>query len=92
MNNITITKKLTSQEVISEIVKQYAKSGRAIFGIELAEPLGVSRAYIDAYIDYHRLDVRTLMQVNPNTATKRARRSKAYIPSDSAFREYLSNF
>tara|TARA_R100000654_G_C2655187_1_gene123821 strand:+ start:531 stop:809 length:279 start_codon:yes stop_codon:yes gene_type:complete len=78
--NITITKKLTSEQVISEIVKQYAKSGRAIFGIELAEPLGVSRAYVDAYIDYHRLDVLTLMKVNPNTSSKRARKSKAYIP------------
>ena len=80
--------KINPERVADAIAHHYVETGEAIFGIDLAEKLGVSRSRLDQYIDISAMaDIR--MKVNPATASQRLRKSKAYLPKLRDLRRYI---
>jgi hypothetical protein len=80
--------KIDPERVADAIAHHYIETGEAIFGIDLAEKLGVSRSRLDQYIEISAIaDIK--MKVNPDTASQRLRKSRAYLPKLRDLRRYI---
>lgn len=77
-----------SERIKKIIIANYRLEKRGTFAEELAKEIGVTRAFIDYYLARNMLaGIVMSMKVNPDTATKRQRRSRLYTPTVAAVRQ-----
>ncbi len=80
--------KIDPERVADAIARHYVETGVAIFGIDLAEKLGVSRSRLDQFIEISAI-AEIKMKVNPATASQRLRKSRSYLPKLRDLRRYI---
>lgn len=80
--------KINPERVADAIARHYVETGEAIFGIDLAEKLGVSRSRLDQFIEISAI-AEIKMKVNPATASQRLRKSRSYLPKLRDLRRYI---